>query len=455
ETNAIRARRLLLDHVRRSSRAQLVVLFVFDSQRDMLIRLAQSGRRSERVMCQHIPAGGLFAGALAEQQPLHISWRDPGVLPEERKWLWPGGYARLYTLRASSRPGEHSGILLLSYRMEEEGVPRVKKVNESEVLICSTLLTSYLTRSPANLFVLHGGLRLPATADGQHHTGRGEMGRDLAALERALLERERKRIARDLHDGVAQRLAHALQRLEMVERLLERQQVKEAGVEVSQARLHLADSLHELRHCINSPQPLQLAEQSLAAALRALLDEQRQAHPATIIFSDIDETLPVPLILETPIFRFIQEALTNVNRHALATQVHVRLCASGGLLVVEVSDNGISFAGAAEVREGHNGLRGMRERVQEAGGIWELQNRPGQGTCVKVCFPLQVYPAVLTERERDVLRLLAEGLTNRKIAERLSISCDTVKSHVHHIMRKMCVHDRTQAAVQATRQGLL
>jgi DNA-binding NarL/FixJ family response regulator len=61
----------------------------------------------------------------------------------------------------------------------------------------------------------------------------------------------------------------------------------------------------------------------------------------------------------------------------------------------------------------------------------------------------------LTRREREVLQLLVEGATNRIIAQKLSVSIETVKSHVHHIMQKMQVKDRTQAAVVATRQRWL
>jgi DNA-binding NarL/FixJ family response regulator len=74
-------------------------------------------------------------------------------------------------------------------------------------------------------------------------------------------------------------------------------------------------------------------------------------------------------------------------------------------------------------------------------------------------LPTRAAPAIsatqvspLTNRERDVLRLVIDGLTNRAIAEQLSVSTETIKSHVHHIMQKMNAKDRTHAAVLATRQ---
>ncbi len=97
----------------------------------------------------------------------------------------------------------------------------------------------------------------------------------------------------------------------------------------------------------------------------------------------------------------------------------------------------------------------MRERIQEAGGNLEIESNLDKGTSIKARFTLVNSAQFLTAREHEVLRLIIAGLTNRAIAQKLSISLETVKSHVHHIMQKMQVKDRTQAAVLATRQGWL
>jgi len=101
------------------------------------------------------------------------------------------------------------------------------------------------------------------------------------------------------------------------------------------------------------------------------------------------------------------------------------------------------------------GLRAMQERIEQAGGTLEIRGVAGEGTTLKARFPLGPSSTVLTEREREVLRLLVEGFTNRAIAEALSVSVETVKSHVHNVMQKMHVKDRTQAAVVATKQHWL
>jgi DNA-binding NarL/FixJ family response regulator len=107
----------------------------------------------------------------------------------------------------------------------------------------------------------------------------------------------------------------------------------------------------------------------------------------------------------------------------------------------------------ADVVASHMGLRTMRERVQEAGGNWQFYSQPGVGTTIKVSFPLDRPTIELTSREQEILRLVRSGLSNRLIAQHLTISSDTVKTHIHHIMQKLQVKDRAQAAVIATKQG--
>lgn len=315
------------------------------------------------------------------------------------------------------------------------------------------------------------------------------------------IERERERIARDIHDGAAQRIASVLPRLAYITRLLEREkggltgvvgETGETGRQVVQRELGrackvLEEGLDELQHSISALLPPQLEQQNFDAALRALLDDLAFNEPGVEVVYDGDVPAPVPPALEVHIFRFVQEALNNARKHARATRVSVSIRLLTGLLVVEVHDNGVGFDPRQAVRTGvgagisagvttgagdgkamgvrdkaetgkkslHFGLREMRERIMQAGGRWEVRSTPGMGTLVKAVFPVSKSAIVLTSREREVLRLLVEGLTNRAIAEKLSVSIETVKSHVHHIMQKMGVRDRTQAAVVATKLRLL
>ena len=285
------------------------------------------------------------------------------------------------------------------------------------------------------------------------------------------VEHERTRIARDIHDGAAQRISHVLHKLEFIQRILEKQALwphllQTALIEVEQASGILEAGLIDLRHAISSLLPVQLEEQNFVNALQSLFDEYMITDPGLEISYTIDDSEALPAALEPPIFRFIQEALTNVRKHALATHVVIHLKIAANALLVEVGDNGVGFqsevvatqriaSGESAEETLHLGLRTMRERIQEVGGTIEIQSKANNGTTVRAYFPLANAVQLLTSREHEVLHLIVDGLTNRDIAQKLSISLETVKTHVRHITQKMQVKDRTQAAILAMRQGWL
>ena len=310
------------------------------------------------------------------------------------------------------------------------------------------------------------------------------------------IEQERERIARDIHDGAVQRIASVLPRLEYVARLLEREKDGPTNArwelvlrEIDRACELLEEGLNELRHSISSLLPPQLEDLNFEAALQELLEDLAFHESGVEVLYDGDTPGLVPAQLEVPVFRVVQEALNNVRKHAHATRVSVHVRLLTDLLVVEVQDNGVGFdlqqatgkAVPAGTGAGIGGIGGigaglrmkeakiegeggaglqfglyeMRKRIKQVGGRCEVSSKPGVGTTVKAIFPVSKISIALTSREREVLRLLVEGLTNRAIAKTLSVSIETVKSHVHHIMQKMQVRDRTQAAVVATRLRLL
>ena len=280
--------------------------------------------------------------------------------------------------------------------------------------------------------------------------------------QRALIEQERNRIAREIHDSVMQDVARVTQKLDYIQRILEKQP-QVALNEIEQARELLNRSLRDLRYGIASLLPIPLEEHEFDEALKALLHEYRLSSPHLKITYDVDNLALWPQALQAPIYRFMQEALNNIRKHAAASEVSIRIRQVAGLGIVQVSDNGQGFV-PEQARKSlpdptgvtlHLGLQTMEERIRQAGGALEIHSAPGEGTALKARFPLSQSSAVLTEREREVLRLMVDGLTNRAISEQLSISLETVKSHVHHIMQKMQAKDRTQAAVIATKQRWL
>ncbi len=277
-----------------------------------------------------------------------------------------------------------------------------------------------------------------------------------SAERQAAIDAERARIARDIHDGAAQQIAQVIHTLEYAVLIVDRRPAA-AQQEIGQARKTLVESLGSLRQSIATLLPARLEQASLSEALASLLDEFRRANPGIAVHYDDAHIKGWPPSLEIPIYRLVREALRNVRKHAHATQVTVQLQALPGMAVAQVSDNGAGFdidhaRRNTSAPRPHFGLRSMQERVEQVGGAFTLTSKPGEGTHIKACFPLPAQATILTSRERDVLRLLVEGASNRMIAERLSVSVETVKSHMHHIMQKLGVKDRTQAAVLAARQ---
>ena len=439
-------RRRLLKYAQSTSGAQLALLFVLDKEHQTLALLERCGRRpqqqpqpslpaasrkTEQFNPKSIPAQGLFGSALHMQGFLSIfhAYNDPRSLKEEQYWIGSGDHVILKAI------GQQQAVLVLCFDAADKTQPAPNSTpaitDESNLLVCTTLLSAYLSTQKAP-----------------------PKGESSEIKLKAAIDQERTRIARDIHDGAAQNIANAIHKLEFIQRILEKQ--PEAALrEIRRTSDILKESLHDLRYGISSLIPVQLEEQGFDAALQNLLDE----HNTLKIDYERDDFTRLPLSLEVPIFRFIQEALNNVLKHAQASHVIIRIRVLVGLLLVEVSDNGKGFDVEEAMGTGrslyHIGLRVMRDRVQEAGGKWEISSKPGAGTTVKARFLLATPSLVLTRREREVLRLLAEGLTNRAIAEELSVSTETIKSHVHHIMQKMQVNDRTQAAVIATKQQWL
>ncbi len=457
-------RRILLAYAHACSGARLALLFAYAPALQRLVLLERSGRRfsehtrttepkpstanihsREQQESSQIPLHGLFGATLSThgfQQLVHAS-ADPRCLPEERYWLGGAKQVVFDTL------GDHQGLLVLCFDAEDSP-PWHDESGEASIRLCATLLSAYLSlaeQEPLSDIVDRPSavVPLPASYEVQMQTA---------------IDQERNRIARDIHDGVAQQIAHVLHKLEYVQRIVHKQP-EIAQRELNRTAIILKESLNDLRHGISSLIPVELENQEFPSALQSLLDEHTHDEPFLKIRYEGDDLSLLPLSLEVAIFRFIQEALNNVRKHARASVVVVRITILAHLLTVAVSDDGSGYDAEAVIsaKQGdatlHLGLRAMRERILQAGGNWEIHGNPGEGTTVKATFFLETAEVALTKREREVLQLLMRGLTNRAIAEQLFVSMETVKSHVHHIIQKMQVHDRTQAAVEATKQRLL
>jgi signal transduction histidine kinase len=203
------------------------------------------------------------------------------------------------------------------------------------------------------------------------------------------LVEERTRLARDLHDAVAQKLFSLRLTVSAAGELVERDPAR-ARDSLNQVLRLSAEALAELRSAIFQLRPAELGEDGLAATLRAHVEMLRRVHHARI---DVDAAPDAPLPplateAEDAVFRVAQEALHNALRHSAAETIAVHLTAAEGRVVLEVRDDGTGFdVGAVERTSRRLGLASMRARALGVGGGFALDSAPGRGTAVRLEVP--------------------------------------------------------------------
>ena len=287
------------------------------------------------------------------------------------------------------------------------GLEALEQVRRRDDLLPFVLLSGVLgeeraveaLRAGATDYVLKDRLARLAPAVRRALVERRERERHLATqgrlqqLSRRLLEvqeRERRYLARELHDDIGQALTALKIQLESLART--------NGDPV--ARQRLAESADTARHALErvrllslSLRPPQLDDLGLLAALRSHLDRQAGVGRLTPHFEAEDVPRSLPPEVETACFRVAQEAITNVLRHAKASKIWVRLFVAGGRLALSVRDDGAGFDLDAVTRRGLHGaslgMVSMEERATLAGGGLEVRSSEGHGTVIVATFGLE------------------------------------------------------------------
>lgn len=196
---------------------------------------------------------------------------------------------------------------------------------------------------------------------------------------------ERARLAREIHDTVAQGLSS----IQMLLRAAERDTPEPGAGYLKLARETAADSLSDTRQIIRELTPARL-DDGLAAALRRLGQEQtdRASLPVEVTAEDLD----LPMGTQTALLRIAQGAVSNAIRHADATRIAVELAREDDAVSLVVRDNGQGFDVSSAVADSHEtdsfGLQAMRERVEQLDGALAITSAPGDGTTVTARLPL-------------------------------------------------------------------
>lgn len=212
----------------------------------------------------------------------------------------------------------------------------------------------------------------------------------LADKEQIAVLEERNRMARELHDTLAQGVAGLVLQLEAVKHLLNEGEVAESQMIVAEAGTQARDALSKARAAIDD-----LRAEALFARdfITAVTQQAQKFSDNNNLAVELDAQLPDSLLLPPATSlharRALAEMLTNVARHAKATTVWVKLWLAAGCLQIEVADDGVGFDVATAVRAGHYGIIGLQERARLTGGHFAIESSPQNGTTALLRLPLE------------------------------------------------------------------
>jgi signal transduction histidine kinase len=217
---------------------------------------------------------------------------------------------------------------------------------------------------------------------------RSHQARAIYELERAIAD-ERARIARDIHDGLAQSLAFVRMRVDLWQDWIEGDPPR-LHEELAELKHTLRGQIRELRRAIFALRPVQFDELGFVGGLRRYIVEFADQQGWETLVDLKDAPAALSLELEAICFRIVQEALTNAAKHAAASRIEVAIDQVDRGMRVIVRDNGRGFEPGqlADYMPGHVGLRQMYERLAAVRGQLTLLSRPGAGTELRVWIPM-------------------------------------------------------------------
>ncbi len=218
--------------------------------------------------------------------------------------------------------------------------------------------------------------------------------------EQVALSDYRTRLSREMHDGILHYLMDIGARLQLARLMVDREPAQAARLAVDQG-LTVRQASDELRYLVRRLRSPAIERQGVVAALRDHLSMVGERSGMSVRLDVEGSPASLPPDVEHAGFRIVQEALTNAEKHAGATEVKVTLDFDGGGFRCTVADDGVGFH-PAEVpsepsAEGGFGLASMRQRAEAVGGRLEVSSAPGEGTAVTFAVPVSVDAASARE----------------------------------------------------------
>jgi PAS domain S-box-containing protein len=215
----------------------------------------------------------------------------------------------------------------------------------------------------------------------------------LLEQQRALaMLQEREQLARELHDSIGQMLGYASLKMSATRRLIADGKLAKADEQLAHLENSLTEAHADVREYILNLRIAPIGDEPFFPALQTYLDGFCQNYGIRVEVSigpNVDEGLFAPEV-HVQLFRILQEALSNARKHARTNSVRVSFERREGLVRVRIQDHGRGFdpQQASAAGGDHYGLRIMRERAEQFGGLLRVQSAPGEGTCVEMDVPV-------------------------------------------------------------------
>lgn len=356
--------------------------------------LQESVARVEVVDDREVPIDPRYAEALAELDRSRLLWQVSDVVVnntvvarvwvamstlELRRQAWLllatfGGLALLLAglvywlpMRAVGRAEDEIGALLARLEASKSELAALNAGLERLVEARSSALSSALAE----------------VQEKEHRL------RELSAGAVELQEEQQRAIARDLHDSAGQTLTAIRINLQLVGNLLEQakpEQLERVKQLATRTTALVDETVEEIRRAVRSLGPAVIEDVGLARAVERMCEDVEHRAGVLVEYEiDLGDRKPVPAV-ETTCYRIVQEALTNVIRHARAGQVKVEIRAGAEEIEVVVVDDGVGIGGATG---SGRGIAGMRERVELLGGRFEVVAERDGGTRLRASIPLR------------------------------------------------------------------
>jgi signal transduction histidine kinase len=197
-------------------------------------------------------------------------------------------------------------------------------------------------------------------------------------------EEERRRLRRDLHDGVGPTLASFSQRLETAAELIHTNPQKSEKI-IHALQKQVTETVAEIRRLVYALRPPVLDEFGLVSAIREHVAQYGGPRGIRVVFDVTEPMPPLPAAVEVAAYRIALEAFTNIIKHAQSSACQVLIRLGDGSLLLEISDNG---KGLREETHAGVGFHSMRDRASELGGEFSVENKPSGGTIVRARLPI-------------------------------------------------------------------